>query len=105
MADKQQAHRIRGRALQRLRAAHFALSPLCVMCQAAGKVTVATELDHIVALANGGTNDRDNYQSLCAACHESKTLQDLKQKPRMEIGEDGWPVEAKPVGPRWKRAG
>ena len=74
---------------------------MCAMC----KVSAATELDHIVALANGGTNDEDNLQGLCAACHEIKTTADLGHKPRVTTGIDGWPVDAVPVGPRWRRAG
>ena len=30
-------------------------------------------LDHIVALANGGTNDLSNIQMLCVGCHQDKT--------------------------------
>ena len=36
-------------------------------------------LDHIVALANGGTNDLTNIQLLCTACHgdETKSEKDI----------------------------
>ena len=30
-------------------------------------------LDHIIALANGGTNDLSNIQMLCVGCHQDKT--------------------------------
>lgn len=30
------------------------------------------EVDHIVALANGGTNDADNIQLVCASCNRKK---------------------------------
>ena len=99
MAEKTQ--RIRGRALQVLRNRLLCANPMCAMC----KVAAATELDHIVALSNGGGNDDDNLQCLCAECHETKTLADLGQKPRMDIGIDGWPVPAVPRGHRWRRAG
>jgi len=69
------------------------------------RVAVATEVDHIVALTNGGGNDDDNLQCLCAECHEIKTLVDLGQKQRMDIGIDGWPAPAVQRGPRWRRAG
>ena len=105
MDGKAQVKRIRGRALQALRARLLGNHPLCVMCQAAGVVTAATEIDHVVALTNGGTNDESNLQCLCSDCHESKTLADLGQKQRMDIGLDGWPVPAQPHGPRWRRAG
>jgi len=99
MAPKTQ--RIRGRALQVLRNRLLCANPMCAMC----KVAAATELDHIVALSNGGTNDEDNLQGLCAACHEIKTTADLGHKPRVITGVDGWPVDDAPVGPRWRRAG
>ena len=89
--------RIRGHALQRIRAAYFRLFPLCLHCRAEGRVTVATELDHIVALVNGGLDfDQDdglNRQGLCKAHHARKTAADLGYEyiERCEIGLDGWP--------------
>lgn len=88
--------RIRGRKLQRIRAKHFAQHPLCVHCLTKGRVTVATQLDHKVALTNGGKDfdeDPDNAQALCDECHEAKTREDLGQRKRVTIGLDGWPVD------------
>lgn len=99
--DTDKTKRIRGRELQALRARLLGESPMCAMCSTA----VATELDHIKALANGGTNDDRNLQGLCAECHETKTLKDLGQRPRVTTGLDGWPVADSPRGPRWRRAG
>jgi len=48
--------------------------PLCEACQRHGRVTLATERDHRVPLAEGGTDDDDNIQALCADCHREKTL-------------------------------
>ena len=31
------------------------------------------QIDHIVPLATGGTNDSDNLQALCKKCHFDKT--------------------------------
>ena len=33
----------------------------------------ATEIDHIIELAAGGTNSLDNLQPLCKPCHKQKT--------------------------------
>ena len=33
----------------------------------------ATEVDHIIELALGGTNTIDNVQPLCKECHKAKT--------------------------------
>lgn len=101
----QEVKRIRGRALQALRDRLLSANPFCAMCNAHGLVTLATDLDHIVALANGGCNEDENLQGLCSECHELKTLADLGQRPRMDVGDDGWPVPAVPRGPRWRRAG
>lgn len=91
--------RISGRTLQRIREAWLYDHPLCVMCQAKDppEVTPATQLDHIVALTNGGPDfdcdDGGNRQGLCDACHEAKTRTDLGYSERRVIGLDGFPVD------------
>ena len=74
-----------------IRAAFLSTHPLCVMCSAKGRVTPATELDHIVALMHGGT-EQDNYQALCHDCHQDKSAKDKGHKVRACIGLDGWPL-------------
>lgn len=66
--------RITGRRLQAMRAELFRRNPLCVECQRQGRVTLATQRDHIKPLAEGGQDDSDNEQGLCAPCHEGKSL-------------------------------
>ena len=73
------APRITGRPLQRIRAEHFAKHPLCVACEAEGRTTPATQLDHIVPLFRGGRDDDTNRQGLCSECHAAKTLRDLRE--------------------------
>ncbi len=50
--------------------------PLCVHCERDGRVTAATEVDHIIT--HGGDQtlfwDRSNWQSLCKKCHSRKTV-------------------------------
>ncbi|AXY60015.1 HNH endonuclease [Acinetobacter sp. WCHAc010052] len=46
---------------------------LCVICRADGRTTEATDVDHIVSKAHGGTDDQSNLQALCSPCHKSKT--------------------------------
>ena len=65
--------RVTGRRLQSMRAALFARAPLCVECQRLGRVTQATQRDHIVPLAEGGADDDNNVQGLCEPCHEAKS--------------------------------
>ncbi len=47
--------------------------PLCRPCKQAGRIASATEIDHIIPLAQGGTDQADNLQPICHACHEAKT--------------------------------
>jgi 5-methylcytosine-specific restriction protein A len=68
------------------------LGPHCVECYKKGKVIPGTEVDHIIPVFKGGTDDLDNLQVLCHEHHAEKTRADLGQKPRVEIGLDGWPV-------------
>jgi len=67
--------------------------PLCVKCQSKGRITAATEVDHIVPLHKGGTDDLDNLQSLCHDCHAEKTATEQGKRRKPEIGLDGWPVD------------
>lgn len=43
----------------------------CQVCREA--VGISGHVDHIVPLSQGGTNDWDNLQVLCQACHAVKT--------------------------------
>ena len=58
-----------GTSWQRLRREHLMRQPACVACGSTQRLNV----DHIVPLARGGTNDTSNLQTLCAACHSTKT--------------------------------
>lgn len=68
--------RITGRKLQALRVELFRSNPLCVECERQGRVTLATQRDHIQSLAEGGADDGDNVQGLCQPCHDTKSLQE-----------------------------
>jgi 5-methylcytosine-specific restriction enzyme A len=85
--------RQRGRKWMVRQRRQLRLQPLCAACKALGVVTVAEEVDHVVALANGGSDEDSNLQSLCAPCHAEKTAADLGYTPRKRIRYDGWPEE------------
>lgn len=68
--------RVRGRRLQALRAALFATEPICRACRAQGRATPAVIRDHVIPLAEGGTDDDANVQPLCQRCSDSKTQQE-----------------------------
>lgn len=46
-------------------------------CKLCGIWRYSLHRDHILALCNGGTEDEDNIQWICANCHEDKTRFDL----------------------------
>ena len=56
------------------------------------RVTAATEVDHIKPKSSGGTDDDDNLQAICAACHQRKTDAEIGRATRVATGSDGWPV-------------
>jgi 5-methylcytosine-specific restriction protein A len=45
-------------------------NPICQYCG----LEEASEVDHVVPLAAGGTNDYDNLRTSCKACHSRKTV-------------------------------
>ena len=58
---------------RKIRVAVLTESPLCIFCEGAGRVVIATVVDHIEPLAEGGGNERDNLRSLCKPCHDRHT--------------------------------
>lgn len=49
---------------------------LCQPCLRGGFTKTATEVDHIVNKAEGGTDDDNNLQAICEPCHKAKTAQE-----------------------------
>lgn len=69
--------------------------PLCRICRAQGRLTPATEVDHIIPLNAGGPDAFENYQSTCARCHRLKTVREdggfgneRRVRPRQESPDD-----------------
>lgn len=63
------------RRWRRLRKYYLSKHPVCVRC---GRP--ATEVDHIIPLADGGTHHEDNLQPLCKPCHSRKTNEDIRRR-------------------------
>lgn len=64
-----------GYAWQKARDGHLRNQPLCVMCEAQGRATPATVVDHRIP-HKGDMKlfwQTDNWQSLCKPHHDSKT--------------------------------
>jgi 5-methylcytosine-specific restriction protein A len=65
---------------------------LCQPCRRLGRVTPATQVDHIKPKANGGTDDSDNLQAICEPCHDAKTEADKGRPMARKVGLDGYPI-------------
>lgn len=92
--------RMRGRKLQDRRLRVWRKDPRCANCRRltefSARAGFGFELDHKVAIANGGSDTEANCQVLCAgpdSCHARKTNHDLGHRQLVRIGADGWPVE------------
>lgn len=70
-----------GRAWRRIR--HRIMSRdcgLCQACQRAGKLALATEVDHKLPVWDGGTDEEHNLEALCAPCHRVKTAAEATER-------------------------
>lgn len=68
-----------GQTWRKLRQQIFARdNHLCQVCKSQGKITQATEIDHIINKASGGTDELTNLQAICHACHQTKTQQESR---------------------------
>lgn len=75
--------RIRGRPLQRLRKQVMREQPLCPECEAEGRAVAwyeGGELDHIVPLSKGGTNERSNLVGRCRPHHLAKSAKENRDR-------------------------
>lgn len=73
--------RIRGRAWMTTRQ-RIQQRDMCT-CRACGLVRMDHDVDHIVPLEQGGSNDDDNMQLLCSGperCHALKTASEVKSR-------------------------
>lgn len=94
---KERAPRLlRGRPWERKRQAVLAQDNyLCRICARKGRLTPATEVDHIIPLEAGGTDEASNLQSLCHDCHALKTT--IENTGRASLRPEWLPIPACPV--------
>lgn len=73
---------------------------LCQPCKRAGRVTLATECDHVMPLCNGGSDDLVNLQAICADCHKVKSAREANGGKDVRV--KGCDASGKPYGrPDW----
>jgi 5-methylcytosine-specific restriction protein A len=76
--------RIRGRKWMKIKTdVLIATDHYCVECQKQGISTIAAEVDHVVPLWKGGTNERSNLQGLCEAHHARKTAREAAERAKL----------------------
>ncbi len=63
---------------RRVRAAHLSRHPLCVLCQAEGRLTPATVVDHIISINERPDLrlDSSNHRAMCKRHHDQRTGRD-----------------------------
>lgn len=82
VAATMSAQRLRGRAAVERRAKWLRLHPLCIDCEAEGKVTAGEEVDHEVPLWKGGADDESNFATRCKDHHKAKTAREAAERAR-----------------------
>lgn len=96
--------RLRGRAGQKQRDRRLQRTNyLCEDCQAIGRITLATIVDHIIPLSKGGPDTDENTRNLCDEHDAKRTAEQFgfKVAPKQRIGLDGWPLD---VDHPWRKA-
>ena len=82
-AQPLETNRLRGSAAVKRRANWLRLYPLCVECEAEGKVRAGDVVDHIFPLWKGGRDDYEtNGQTLCNEHHDAKSLIEAGERSR-----------------------
>lgn len=59
-----------------LRLRYLREHPLCAHCAERGLTVSATDVDHVVSRARGGSDRDGNLQALCHSCHSAKTARE-----------------------------
>ena len=78
LTDDKFYHTTRWRKLRRMK---LNKTPNCEECERKGVTRAATEVDHIIPIAYGGSElAMGNLQSLCHSCHSRKTMTELNKK-------------------------
>jgi len=66
-----------GRRWEAIRDIVLSGEPLCREHARRGETVAATDVDHIIRRALGGSDNEDNLQPLCAECHGAKTAREV----------------------------
>jgi 5-methylcytosine-specific restriction protein A len=89
-------HWRRTKRWERMRRLHLQRHPLCVMCEARGKIVAAQIVDHVKPHKGDARlfwDNLNNWQSVCKPCHDGVKAQIERSGFSKEIGIDGWPID------------
>lgn len=53
---------------------------LCQICLRAGRSRMGSEVDHIVPLCVGGSDEASNKELVCRECHTQKTAREASER-------------------------
>ena len=71
----------KSRTWRSLRNYKIQLNPLCEICERKGLIEPGKEIDHIVAIRDGGQRlGLQNLQTLCRSCHSSKSAKEREAR-------------------------
>jgi 5-methylcytosine-specific restriction protein A len=72
------------RAWKDLSPLFLAAHPVCQVCEAAGRLTPAKQVDHIIPVRERPdlALDPSNLRALCASCHSRRTMTDMRRRAR-----------------------
>lgn len=62
------------RRWRKLRERFLSKHPLCAHCEKVGRLIPATEVHHILPVAEGGSDREENLLGLCKPCHSRITI-------------------------------
>ena len=96
-----------GRAHEKMRERVLSEEPLCRECLKHRRNTPTKIADHIVPKAEGGGDERANYQGLCEPCSDEKTAAEAARARGVTIGlPNGVDAAGRPTDPNhpWNRA-
>lgn len=65
----------------------------CDECTTLGRIRAATEVDHIIPKAKGGTDEPSNLRAINRDCHRAKTDTEIGRRRKHPVSVDGLPTD------------
>lgn len=82
---------LNGVAWRKLRALVLSEQPFCSRCERVGRMTPATDVDHVDG--DPTNNTRANLMGLCHECHSQKTQADMGKRVAYGCDDRGMPLD------------